>query len=56
MAVRKYYESKAWLERRYVIEKKTAAEIAEECNTTEMTISRWLNKHELARPSKRGRK
>jgi DNA-directed RNA polymerase specialized sigma subunit len=53
MAKLKYYESKTWLARKYQWEKKTAAEIAAICGVTEMTISRWLHKHQLVIPSKR---
>jgi hypothetical protein len=48
----KLYTSEAWLRRRYVTEKKTAAEIAKICGTTEMTIDRYLDKFGL----KRGRR
>lgn len=53
MAGVKYYESKAWLARKYQWEKKTAKEIADVCGVTEMTICRWLHKFQLVPPSKR---
>lgn len=45
----KLYQSKAFLYRRYVVQKKTAAEIAKECGVTEMTIDRYLDKFSLKR-------
>lgn len=53
MAGVKFYESRNWLARKYQGEKKTAAEIAAICGVTEMTISRWLHKHNLVPLSKR---
>ena len=38
----KFYQSKDWLHRRYVVQKKTVTEIAEECGTSAMTIQRHL--------------
>jgi DNA-directed RNA polymerase specialized sigma subunit len=38
----KLYQNKDWLYRRYVVQKKTLKEIAEECNVSMMTISRQL--------------
>ena len=38
----KLYESKAFLELRYVKQKKTIEEIAKECNVSLMTIQRYL--------------
>lgn len=43
----KLYQNREWMRRRYQAERKTAAEIAKECGTTEMTIDRWLAKHGL---------
>ena len=45
----KLYQSKVWLQRKYVTEKKTAKEIAEICGVTEMTIFRYLEKFGLMR-------
>lgn len=45
----KLYENQRWLRARYVVERKTAAEIAKICGVTEMTIDRWLDKHGLKR-------
>ena len=39
----KLYQSKEWLFRRYVVQKKTVTEIAKECNVSEMTIQRYLD-------------
>jgi len=38
----KFYQSKDWLYRRYVVQKKTVTEIAKECNVSAMTIQRYL--------------
>lgn len=43
----KLYQSKGWLHRRYVVQKKTVTEIAEECGTSAMTIQRYLTKFQL---------
>jgi DNA-binding MurR/RpiR family transcriptional regulator len=43
----KFYQSKEWLYRRYVVQKKTVTEIAIECNTSAMTIQRYLTKFGL---------
>jgi DeoR/GlpR family transcriptional regulator of sugar metabolism len=43
----KYYQSKDWLHRRYVIQKKTVTEIAKECNVSAMTIQRYLDQFGL---------
>jgi len=48
----KFYQSEPWLKRKYVVEKKTAAEIAELCGVTEMTILRYLQKYGLIRNSR----
>lgn len=48
----KPYKSKIWLRRKYVIEKKSLAEIAKECNVTELTIRRQLEEFELIRKKK----
>lgn len=37
------------MRRKYVVEKKTAKEIAEICNVSEMTIVRYLDKFKLLR-------
>lgn len=41
------YKSKAWLQSRY--RKMTAAEIAEECGVSEMTITRYLELYKIRR-------
>ena len=43
----KLYQSKDWLSRRYVVQKKTITEIAKECNVSAMTIQRYLNQFGL---------
>lgn len=49
MADRKYYQSRAWLYRRYVIDKKTITQIADECGASVGTIQKYLEKFELIR-------
>lgn len=43
----KLYKNKDWLHRRYVIQRKTMSEIAEECGVTVMTIYRALKEKGL---------
>ena len=43
----KLYKNKDWLRRRYVVQRKTMAEIAEECGVTVMTIHRALKENGL---------
>jgi hypothetical protein len=43
----KLYDSKAWLYKRYVVEKKTTKEMAQEASCSHMTIQRSLEKHGL---------
>jgi hypothetical protein len=43
----KLYESKEWLYRRYVVQKKNIKEIAEEAGCSHMTIQRYLEKFGL---------
>lgn len=43
----KLYQSKDWLFRRYVVQKKTVTEIATECNVSAMTIQRYLEQFGL---------
>lgn len=45
----KLYQSKAWLTKRYVVDKLTAQEIADQCGTSQQTIVNWLNKYGLIR-------
>lgn len=45
----KLYSNREWLYRRYVVEGKTAAEIANMTGVSEMTITRWLDGHGLLR-------
>lgn len=46
----KLYKSYAWLRLRYVTQRKTEQEIADECGVNQSIINRWLVKHELKRP------
>lgn len=41
----KLYESKDWLYRRYVVQKKNIVEMAKEAGCSHMTIQRALEKH-----------
>lgn len=43
----KSYQSKEWMHRRYVVQKKTITEIAIECQVSLMTIQRSLEKFGL---------
>jgi DNA-binding MurR/RpiR family transcriptional regulator len=43
----KLYASKAWLTRKYEVEKRSEKEIAELAGTTVMTINRYLHKYGL---------
>lgn len=43
----KLYTSKEWLRKRYIMDKKTPAQIAKECGATERTIYSYLNKFGL---------
>lgn len=43
----KFYQSREWLHRRYVIQKKNVVEIAKECNVSAMTIQRYLEQFGL---------
>jgi DeoR/GlpR family transcriptional regulator of sugar metabolism len=43
----KLYQSRDWLHRRYVVQKKTVTEIAEECKVSAMTIQRYLDQFGL---------
>jgi DeoR/GlpR family transcriptional regulator of sugar metabolism len=45
----KLYQSKDWLHRRYVVQKKTVTEIAAECQVSAMTIQRYLEQFQLIR-------
>jgi len=45
----KLYQSQTWLYRRYIVQKKTMAEIATECGVSVMTIQRYLDKFGLLR-------
>ena len=47
LTVTKLYKSKAWLYKRYVVEKKTIEEIAKEAGTSHQTIYRYLVEADL---------
>jgi AcrR family transcriptional regulator len=53
----KLYENKAYLTKRYSIDKKSLEEIAKECGVSHQTIYRYLVKFNLIRaPRKFGKK
>ena len=43
----KLHESQAWLHKRYIIERKTVIEMAQEAGVSHMTIQRALEKYGL---------
>ena len=43
----KLYQSKEWLHRKYVVQRKNITEIAKEAGTSAMTIQRYLEKFGL---------
>lgn len=43
----KLYQSRDWLYRRYVVQRKTVTEIAAECGVSAMTIQRYLEQFGL---------
>jgi len=45
----KLYQSKDWLYRKYVVQKKTVTEIGKECGVSAMTIQRYLQEFGLLR-------
>jgi DNA-binding MurR/RpiR family transcriptional regulator len=45
----KLYQSKDWLYRKYIVQKKTIAEIGKECGVSAMTIQRYLQEFGLVR-------
>lgn len=46
----KLYKSYAFMQMRYVHQRKTEIEIATELNVDQSIINRWLHKHGLKRP------
>jgi hypothetical protein len=48
----KLYESKAWLVKRYVIEKQGIVNMAKEAGCSHMTIQRALEKHGMIKGRK----
>lgn len=49
MAKPKVYKSFHWMRNKYVVERLTEQEIADLAGTTQVTINRWLVKHNLKR-------
>ena len=45
----KLYQSKDWLYRKYIVQKKTITEIGKECGVSAMTIQRYLQEFGLIR-------
>jgi hypothetical protein len=45
----KLYQSKEWMYRRYIIQRKTVPEIAKECNVSAMTIQRYVDQFGLSK-------
>ena len=48
------YQDKQWLERRYVEQRRSIHDIAEDCGVSYHTIRKWLTRHQLTEPG-RGR-
>jgi transposase len=51
--MRKAYQNKAWLKRKYVDQNMTTQEIADICGVTHATIYNWLKKFDLIRESRK---
>jgi len=49
----KLYQNRAWLTKRYLVDKKTINEIAKECNTSHQTIYRYLVQFSLIRDQRK---
>jgi hypothetical protein len=47
MARPKVYTSRAWLRRKFLVERLTETEIAELAGTSQVTINKWLRFHGL---------
>jgi hypothetical protein len=47
--MKKLYQSKTWLTKRYIIDRKTIEEIAKECDTIHQTVYRYLVEFDLIR-------
>jgi DNA-binding MurR/RpiR family transcriptional regulator len=45
----KLYESKEWLYKRYVVQRKAIDDIAKEAGCSKMTIIRYLEKYEIGK-------
>ena len=43
------YKSKAWLYKRYIVERKSIVDIAKEAGCSHMTIQRYLEKHKIVK-------
>lgn len=52
----KLYQSKAWLTKRYLVDKKTIEEIAKECGTSHQTVYRYLVDFGLVRSQRTWKK
>jgi AcrR family transcriptional regulator len=52
----KLYENKAYLTKRYAVEKKSLEEIAKECGVSHQTIYRYLAKFGLIRDQRKLKK
>lgn len=52
----KLYKSKAWLTKRYLVDKKTIDEIAKEAGTTHQTIYRYLVEYGMIRDQRTWKK
>lgn len=45
----KLYQNKAWLYRRYIVQKKSITVIAKECGVSTMTIQRYVQEFGLVK-------
>jgi hypothetical protein len=52
----KLYQSKAWLTKRYLIDRKPIEEIAKECATSHQTVYRYLVQFDLIRSQRTWKK
>lgn len=50
MAKAKLYTSYVFMRKRYIVERKTEQEIADELGVNQSIINRWLVRHNLKRP------
>jgi hypothetical protein len=47
--MKKLYQSKTWLTKRYIIDRKNIEDIAKECETSHQTVYRYLVEFDLIR-------